>query len=84
MDPKFPFVNPAKVRVTTASGTFEWYVTAPWGEPDNSPDKAELVAKLHTLAQGRISQQQVEKIVSAIKGLRDGMAKPLLDALTSD
>lgn len=82
MDPKFPFENPAKVSVTISGGVFELYIAAPWGEPDQSPNKSELIAKFHTLAQGRISERQVEDIIFAVKGLREGTVQPLLDALT--
>lgn len=83
MDPEFPFKNPARVTVTTASGTFVVFITVPWGEPDRSPDRADLVAKFHTLARGRIPQDRVLNIVTAVDGLRDGMVQPLLDLLTA-
>ncbi len=81
MDPDFPAKNPTRVIVTTASGTFDLLVTVPWGEPDQPPDRADLVAKFHTLARGRIPEDQVSNIVTAVDGLRDGMAQPLLDLL---
>ena len=82
MDPEFPFKNPSRVTVTTASGTFVVFITVPWGEPDRSPDRADLVAKFHTLARGRIPEDQVSNIVTAVDGLRDGMVYPLLDLLS--
>ena len=82
MDPDFPVKLPARVFVTTASGTFDLLVTVPWGEPDRPPDRADLVAKFHTLARGRIPEEQVSNIVTAVEGLRDGMAQPLLDLLS--
>jgi 2-methylcitrate dehydratase PrpD len=81
MDPDFPVKNPARVIVTTASGTFDEFVSVPWGEPDRSPSRADLIGKFHTLAQGRIPEDQATKIVTAVDGLRDGMVQPLLDAL---
>ena len=82
MDPEFPFKNPSRVTVTTASGTFVVFISVPWGEPDRSPDRADLVAKFHTLASGRIPEDQVSNIVTAVDGLRDGMVQPLLDLLS--
>ena len=82
MDPLFPFQNPARVAVTTANGTFDVFVSVPWGEPDRPPDRADLVAKFHTLARGRIPQDHVLDIVTAVDGLRDGMVQPLLDLLS--
>ncbi len=82
LDPDFPVKNPARVFVTTASGTFDLLVTVPWGEPDRPPDRADLAAKFHTLARGRIPEDQVSNIVTAVDGLRDGMAQPLLDLLS--
>jgi 2-methylcitrate dehydratase PrpD len=81
MDPDFPVKNPARVFVKTASGTFDLLVTAPWGEPDQPPDRADLVAKFHTLARNRIPKDQATRIVAAVEGLRGGMVQPLLDAL---
>ena len=83
MDPDFPVKNPARVFVTTANGTFDLLVAVPWGEPDRPPDRADLVAKFHTLARGRIAEHQVTNIVAAVDGLRDGMAQPLLDLLAA-
>jgi 2-methylcitrate dehydratase PrpD len=82
MDPDFPVKLPARVFVTTARGTFDLLVTVPWGEPDRPPDRADLVAKFHTLARGRIPEDQVSNIVAAVDGLRKGMARPLLDLLS--
>ncbi len=82
MDPDFPAKNPTRVIVTTASGTFDLLVTVPWGEPDRPPDRADLVAKFHTLARGRIPEDRVSDIVAAVDGLRKGMARPLLDLLS--
>ncbi len=84
MDSGFPALLPARVFVTTASGTFDVLVTVPWGEPDQPPERADLAAKLHTLARGRIPEDQVTNIVTAVDGLREGMAQPLLDALAGD
>ncbi len=82
MDPDFPVKNPARVFVTTAEGTVERLVTVPWGEPVHPPDRENLVAKFRTLADGRITDDQVSKIVAAVAGLRNGTAGPLHDALT--
>ena len=82
MDPEFPVKNPARVVVTTSHGTFDLLVTVPWGEPDQPPDRADLVAKFHALARGRIPQDQVTSIVMAVEGLREGMVQPLLDLLS--
>ena len=81
MDSDFPRKLPARVIVTTASGTSDRLVTLPWGEPDHPPDRADLVAKFHTLARGRVSEDQAASIVAAVEGLRDGTVQPLLDAL---
>jgi 2-methylcitrate dehydratase PrpD len=81
MDPDFPAKNPTRVIVTTASGTFDVLQSVPWGEPDRPPDRADLVGKFHSLARDRIPEDQVTSIVTAVEGLRDGMAQPLLDAL---
>ena len=69
---------------TTDQGTFDTLVTLPWGEPDRPPDRADLVAKLHTLARDRIPENQATNIVTAVEGLRDGNAAPLLDALNEN
>lgn len=82
LDPLFPFKNPANVTVTTPGGVFDLMISVPWGEPDRSPDRADLVAKFHTLARGRIPAKRVDAIVSAIESLRAGMAQPLLDELS--
>ncbi len=84
MDSSFPDLLPARVFVTTANGTFDVLVTVPWGEPDQPPDRADLAAKFHTLARGRIPEDQVTSIVTAVDGLREGMSQPLLDALAGD
>ena len=81
MDSDFPAKLPARVIVTTASGTFDMLVTLPWGEPDRPPDRADLVAKFHSLARGNVSEDQVTSIVAAVDGLRDGTVRPLFDAL---
>jgi 2-methylcitrate dehydratase PrpD len=81
MDPDFPVKNPARVIVTTASGTFDEFVSVPWGEPDRSPSRADLIGKFHTLARGRIPEDRATKIVTAVDGLRGGMVQPLLEAL---
>jgi 2-methylcitrate dehydratase PrpD len=81
MDPDFPAKNPTRVIVTTASGTFDLLLSVPWGEPDRPPDRADLVGKFNSLARDRIPEDQVTNIVTAVDGLRDGMAQPLLDAL---
>ncbi len=82
MDPEFPFKNPARVTVATAGGTFVVFIAVPRGEPDRSPDRADLVAKFHTLARGIIPEDRVSNIVNAVDGLRDGMVQPLLDLLS--
>jgi len=82
MDPKFPAQVPARVFVNTVRGSFDTLVTLPWGEPDHPPDRADLVAKFHRLARGRIPEDQVLDIVTAVEGLRDGMVQPLLDLLS--
>jgi len=81
MDPDFPAKNPTRVIVTTASGTFEEFVSVPWGEPDRSPSRADIIGKFHTLARGRIPEGRATMIVTAVNGFRGGMAQPLLEAL---
>ena len=81
MDSEFPARLPARVFVNTVRGSFDTLVTLPWGEPDCPPDRADLVAKFHTLARGRIPEDQATNIVAAVEGLRDGEVEPLLDAL---
>lgn len=83
LDPLFPAQNPSKVIVTTAGGVFEDLVTAPWGEPDRSPDRADILGKFRTLADGRMPENQVRSIIDAVQGLRDGKVSALLDALGS-
>ncbi|MGR3341945.1 MAG: MmgE/PrpD family protein [Paracoccaceae bacterium] len=83
LDPDFPAQNPARVNVTTAGGVFEILVTAPWGEPDRSPSRAELINKFSTLAENRIPEDQVSNIVAAVQGLREGKVSDLHDALRS-
>jgi 2-methylcitrate dehydratase PrpD len=67
----------------TAKGTFVVMIEELWGDPDRSLDRTDLVAKFKTLARGRLAETQVANIVSAVEGLRDGKAGPLLDALSS-
>jgi 2-methylcitrate dehydratase PrpD len=81
MDPDFPAKSPTRVIVTTARGTFDEFVSVPWGDPDQPPSRADLIGKFHTLAQGRIPEDQATKIVTAVEGLRGGMVQPLLEAL---
>ncbi len=77
----FPTTVPSRVIVGTQSGIFEAQVERPWGEPGGPTRRADLVAKFDTLARGRIPEDQVTNIVTAVDGLRDGMVQPLLDAL---
>ena len=81
MDSEFPARLPARVFVNTVQGSFDTLVTLPWGEPDRPPDRADLVAKFHTLARDRIPEDQATNIVTAVEDLRDGAVGPLLDAL---
>ena len=81
LDPMFPAQNPSRVIVTTANGVFEDFVVAPWGEPDISPSRADLISKFHTLARNRLPQDQVDNIITAVQGLRDGKVGSLQDAL---
>ena len=81
MDSDFPARLPARVFVNTARGSFDTLVTLPWGEPDRPPDRADLVAKFHTLAKGRLPEDQATNIITAVEGLRVGEVEPLLDAL---
>jgi len=83
MDSSYPFKTPSRVSVTTAKGTFLAMVEVLWGDPAQSLDRADFVGKFKTLARGRISENQVMKIVSGVEGLRDGRVGPLLDALRS-
>jgi 2-methylcitrate dehydratase PrpD len=83
MDSSFPHNSPSRVSVTTAKGTFVVMVEELWGDPDRNLDRADLVAKFKTLACGRLAETQVAQIVSAVEGLRDGKAGPLLNALSS-
>jgi len=83
LDPMFPAQNPSRVRVITTEATFEEFVSAPWGEPDSPPSRAELVQKFRGLAEGRLSQEQVDAIVAGVEVLREGTAGSLLDALGS-
>jgi 2-methylcitrate dehydratase PrpD len=82
MDSSFPHNSPSRVSVTTAKGTFVVTVDELWGDPDRNLDRSDLVAKFKTLAHGRLAQTQVAKIVSAVEGLREGKAGPLLKALS--
>ncbi len=83
MDSSFPHNSPSRVSVTTAKGTFVVMVEELWGDPDRNLDRTDLVAKFETLARGRLAETQVAEIVSAVEGLRDGKAGPLLNALSS-
>jgi len=83
LDPLFPHQNPSRVIVSTARGEFEEFVTAPWGEPDRSPDRADLLGKFRTLAKGRMSGNQASRIIDAVQGLRNGKMGDLFDALAA-
>jgi len=83
LDPLFPHQNPSRVIVSTARGEFEEFVTAPWGEPDRSPDRADLLGKFRTLAKGRMSGNQASRIIDAVQGLRNGKMGDLYDALAA-
>ena len=81
MDPAFPANVPAHVFIRTERGTFDSHLLLPWGEPDRAPARGELVAKFQALAEGRIHSKQVDEIVAASEGLRDGTVASLLSAL---
>jgi 2-methylcitrate dehydratase PrpD len=81
MDSDFPAQVPARVFVNTVRGNFDTLVALPWGEPDNPPDRAELVAKFHTLAAQRIPEHRASAIVAAVENLKNGPLDPLLDLL---
>lgn len=83
MDSAFPLKNPARVFVTTATGTFEAFVEVLWGDPDRPLSREDLVGKFKTLARCRMSNDDVMSIISAVQGLRNGGVKPLLDALAA-
>ncbi|OED50454.1 hypothetical protein AB838_02135 [Rhodobacteraceae bacterium (ex Bugula neritina AB1)] len=83
LDPMFPDQNPSRVIVTTASHEFKEFVASPWGEPDDPPSRVELIDKFHNLADGQISNQQTDAIISGINSLRRGTVAPLLNALQS-
>ncbi|MCJ8337862.1 MAG: MmgE/PrpD family protein [Pseudomonadales bacterium] len=81
LDPDFPACLPSRIFVTTATATYTLTVTQPWGEPDRPLRREDLVAKLKTLAQDRISSDRVTSIVSAVESLRYGLVGPLLETL---
>ena len=81
LDTLFPTQNPLRVRISTISGIYAEYVTAPWGEPDTPPSREELVRKFHDLARGKLPEQQISAIVSGVENLLSGTADPLLKAL---
>ncbi len=81
LDPMFPGQNPSRVIVITANASFEEFVSVPWGEPDRTPSRVELVKKFTTVARDRMPEQQMDAIVAGVYGLREGVVGPLLDAL---
>jgi 2-methylcitrate dehydratase PrpD len=81
LDPLFPHQNPSRVIVSTANEVFEEFVTSPWGEPERSPDRADLLGKFRTLARGRLSGDQMSGIIDAVQGLRFGKMARLHEAL---
>ena len=80
-DKDFPQTVPAHVTVTTARGAFDTLVTTPWGEPDRAPARAEMLAKLQALADGRISPDRATAIGDAVEGLHANGPDVLLEAL---
>ncbi len=82
MDALFPETVPAHVRVMTDRGPFDARVSSPWGEPDRAPARDEMLAKLHALAEGRVSPERVTAVGAAVEGLKGGTPTPLLTALT--
>lgn len=80
-DGAFPQTVPARVTVATQRDTFDKLVTTPWGEPDRAPSRADMLGKLHSLADGRISPDRATAIGAGVEGLRTDGPGHLLDIL---
>ncbi len=78
----FPTTVPSRVIVGTRSGIFEAQVDLPWGEPNGSTRRADLVAKFQALAAQRICEHRATAIVAAVENLKNGPLDPLLNLLS--
>ncbi|WP_257165936.1 MmgE/PrpD family protein [Bradyrhizobium sp. SRS-191] len=80
-DRMFPAAVPGRVRITTASGTFEQTVLAPKGEPTNPMSWDDIGSKFQAIAAGRVDPHLTAGIRTAIGALRRGDVAPLQSML---
>lgn len=80
-DLMFPNAVPGRVRVTTASGSFERTVLAPKGEPTNPMSWDDIGLKFQAIAAGRADARVAAGIPNAIGALRRGDVAPLQSML---
>jgi 2-methylcitrate dehydratase PrpD len=81
LDRMFSAAVPARLHVTTPSGTYSHEVLAPRGEPSNAMSWDDVSGKLLAVMEGRMHGAPAERLLDAIAPLRDGNIVPLLAAL---
>jgi 2-methylcitrate dehydratase PrpD len=82
-DAMFPAAVPGRVRVTTATGTFERTVLMPKGEPLNPMTWEDIESKFRAIAGGRVGAPTADGIRGAIQALRTGDIAPLRSVLAA-
>jgi uncharacterized membrane protein len=81
MDGYLPLRTPSRVSVITPRGKFEAMVIEAWGNAGGYTERRHLRDKFRTIAQRQMTEDQAERMITAVDNLRTGRVDTLLDLL---
>jgi 2-methylcitrate dehydratase PrpD len=81
IETRFPTQAAARTVIKTNKGRFERLIEHPWGDPANPFDRIDLERKLRTLARGRLSEIDVQKILNGLATIQEGNLSELFRVL---